>query len=127
MKVYNSILEPFIIIFTSEQAFANDRKYKGKSRQEVANEIMLSLEYKQTAFKLALMGDDNVVIAFNNLMQFVYNQLPATVSPENTKYLMKLLGNLLLEIRKGVGNENTCLDNFEILEWLIKDIRKYRD
>jgi hypothetical protein len=125
IAIYQAILEPFILAFTKVEGLGNDRQYKGKQPSEVANEIMTSLKYKQTAFRLALMGSDAVVKAFNELMQYVYNDMQTNSS--DPKPLMKLLGNLLIEIRKSVGNEKTKIDNLEILEWLIKDVRKFRD
>jgi hypothetical protein len=38
----------------------------------------------------------------------------------------KLLGSFLLEIRRSMGNEDTDLDNLEMIEWFITDARKYR-
>jgi hypothetical protein len=37
-----------------------------------------------------------------------------------------MLGNLLLAIRKSVGNQRTKLDAYQMLEWLIKDINNFR-
>jgi len=123
ISVYNEILEPFIILLTKDEAFTNEEGYQDKSKAEVANEKIISLSYRQTAFKMALMGSDNVVRAYNDLMQFFFNQDPEQKT-ENVKEMIGRLGNLLLEIRKSVGNEKTSLDNFEMLEWLITDIRR---
>jgi hypothetical protein len=40
--------------------------------------------------------------------------------------MMSLLGAFLLEIRRGMGNETTKLDNWDMLEWFLTDARKYR-
>lgn len=116
-----------MILLTKDQAFANDKVYKGKSKSEIFNEKILSLEYKKTGFKLSLIGSDEVVQACNGLMQYIYHLVPGQVSIELSLRLMKLLGDLLLEIRKSVGNENTKLDNLGMLEWFISDIEKYRN
>jgi hypothetical protein len=128
ISVYNAMLEPFIIIFTKDEAFANDKLYKNRSKTEVSNGMILSLDYKRNGFKLALMGSDNVVRAFNELMQYIYAQPKITdeTKAEHTLKLMNILGTLLLEIRRSVGNETTKLDNLEMLEWMINDIRQLR-
>lgn len=128
--VYNKILEPFIILLTKNEGLANQNKYKGKSKSDIAGEIILSTEYRQAAFQLALMGTDGVVRAYNDLMQFFYKHPATTVSSDKdkvdaTREMMGLFGRLLLEIRKSVGNEKTSLKNMEMLEWLITDIKQF--
>lgn len=130
LKVYNEILEPFIILLTKDEGFVQEERYQGKSRVQVANEKMMSVSYRQAAFKLSLFGSDNVVTAFNDLMQLFYsqrNQEPQEVentSGEIAYQVLAYFGNLLLEIRKSVGNETTTLKNWDMLEWLITDARK---
>jgi hypothetical protein len=70
IDIYNSLLEPFFILFTTDAAFSQDLKYKGKDKNKVAQSIMLSVEYRKTGFKLSLIADDPVVRAYNKLMQF---------------------------------------------------------
>ena len=41
--------------------------------------------------------------------------------------IIGLFGDLLLAIRKSVGNEATGLTNTEMLEWMITDIRSVED
>ncbi len=127
VEIYNKILEPFIIALTKDEAFAHEKTFKGKTKVEVATEKILSLDYKQTGFKLSLMGSDNVVKAYNSLMQYFYSRKSDDDSAESTLKFMKFLGDLLLEIRRSVGNEQTTLDNLEMLEWFITDVRKYRN
>jgi len=126
IEIYNKILEPFIILLTKDEAIEKAKKYQGKTKADIASGIILSIDYRTTAFKQVLMGSDGVVKAFNALMQYSYRQAEKQTSPD-IETLTKLLGNFLLEIRRGVGNENTSLDNIEMLEWLITDIKRYRD
>lgn len=42
------------------------------------------------------------------------------------RVLMGLVGNLLLEIRRSMGNDATELDQWSMLEWFITDARKFR-
>ncbi len=58
---------------------------------------MLSLVYRKYAFKLSLVGTDSVVLAYNELMQFFYNQEEITAPTEDKlKAMMRLLGTFLL-------------------------------
>jgi len=129
LKVYNEILEPFMLVFTKDEGFAADKNYKGKTKQQIIQSKILSTSYRQTAFRLSLFAADEVVRAYNALMQFFYNQGDTDVpsSEEMVKKMMSLFGDFLLAIRKSVGNEDTKLDNLEMLEWLISDISKFRD
>jgi len=129
LKVYNEILEPFMLVFTKDEGVAADKKYKGKTKEQIIQSKILSTSYRQTAFRLSLFAADEVVRAYNGLMQFFYSQgdngKPA--SEETVKKMMFLFGNFLLAIRKSVGNEDTQIDSLEMLEWLISDISKFRD
>ena len=129
IEIYNQILEPFIILLMNDTAWASDPKNKGKNREKTVTSKMLSLEYRKVSFKLSLIGSDPVVIAFNNLMQYSYNDSGnnPTNSSKNPKEIMSLLGAFLLEIRKSMGNESTRIDNWGMLEWFITDIKKFRD
>lgn len=129
IEIYNKILEPFMILLMSDMAFENEKKYKNTSKENVGMSLMLSLDYRQTGFKLALMGSDEVVRAYNNLMQFFYEQdNPNQVTNKRARVstTINLLGRFLLEIRKSVGNRQSKLDNLEMLEWMLKDIKEYQ-
>ena len=131
IKIYNEILEPFIILFMSDDAWNADPKNrsKNKSKNEIAVPMLLSLEYKRNAFRMALLGTDEVVRSYNNLMQYFFSQSeqPSDLSPEEKgKEMIALVGSFLLEIRKSMGNEATDLDRWEMLEWFITDARRYR-
>lgn len=123
--IYNNILEPFVLLFTKDEGSPKSKEHRGKTYAEIALAKILSLDYKQTAFRFLLMGSDEVIRAYNNLMQFFYAQESKSQTEETTKEMMTLLGTLLLEIRRSVGNETTKLKHFEMLEFLITDIRKY--
>ena len=128
INTYNQILEPFIILFMTEAAWSMDKANKGKDKGEIATGKMLSLEYRKDAFKLSLVGADPVVMAYNELMQFFYGQAEINApTEEKLKAMMRLLGTFLLEIRRSMGNEATCLSNWQMLEWFMQDARKWRD
>ena len=134
VQVYNEVLQPFIILFAKDEAFVGGRGQRGKTKEQRILEIMTSTEYRQAGFKLSLFANDDVVRAFNNLMQFAFH-LPNSGgttdgtearSNEDTFRILAVFGEFLREIRKSVGNERTTLDSFEMLEWMIKDINEFR-
>jgi hypothetical protein len=133
IDVYNAVLEPYILMFAKDEGLPE--KYEGETKETILNKIMLSLEYKQAAFKLSLIGSDEVFRAYSNLVQYFYTTdlkqdlsdvQAKEASQKRTLEAMRLLGVLFLEIRKSVGNEKTTFEPFEMLEFLITDIRKFR-
>lgn len=123
---YDKLLEPFIILFMTDVAWQADPKNKNKNKRDIAMQIMLSLEYRQIAFRLSLIGSDAVVKAYNELLQFFF-QHEGLPDPSDLKKMISLIADLLLEIRKSMGNEATKLDNWGMVEWFIIDARKYRN
>ena len=109
-KIYTDILSPYIRIFTSGQ----DQGVKALSQ-------ITSFEYRKVVFELNLMGSDDVVKAMNELMQYIYKTTQA-----NTQLVPKDLfgrwGELLLAIRRDLGNKNTNLKPIDMLKSQIKDI-----
>lgn len=127
ITTYNALLEPFFLLFTSEAAFALDPKFKNKKKDEIAVARMLSVEYRQVGFKLSLVANDAVVRAYNRLMQFFYHaeEDPRPVEVK-TSHWIALMGTLLLEIRKSMGNESSALDRWEMIEWFMTDAPKLK-
>lgn len=122
IKIYNAILEPFFLLFTSEEAFAKDPKFKKKNKNDLAIAKMLSVEYREIGFKLSLLANDSVVRSYNKLMQYFYHT-EQDLRPAEDKICewIALLGELLLEIRKSMGNEQSDLDCWEMIEWFMTD------
>ena len=113
-KIYSQILEPYILIFS-------DIKGSGSGTAKAMKKIT-SFEYKKTGFELNLIGSDNVVVAFNNLITHAYEADAKGI--EDTSKILSLLGNLLLEIRKSLGNKNTTLNKIDMLRASFKDINE---
>ena len=111
-NVYAQILEPYIRIFAD---------LKGKGKDEALKQVK-SYEYRKTAFDLNLFGSDDVVRAYNDLMQHTYKA--EATGNQNPNEMMLLWGKLLLEIRKSLGNKKTKLSEFDMLRAIIKDIEK---
>jgi hypothetical protein len=126
IDTYNKVLEPFIILLMSDTAWEHDTKHKGKSKNDFAMAKMMSLEYRNTGFKLSPVGSDAVVTAYNDLFQFFFEHgSESEHTPDRLRVMLSLLGTFLLEIRKSMGNESSKLTNWQMLEWFITDARKY--
>ena len=109
IETYNKILEPFIIFLMPDAAWEHDIKHKGKNKNDFAMTKMMSLEYRNTSFKLSLVGSDAVVMAYNNLFQFFFEQGSA---PEHTaerlRIMLSLLGTLLVTIPRQSRGHSGC-------------------
>ena len=131
IETYNQLLEPFFVLFTSDAIFASDPKFKGKSKDQLSIGKMLTVEYRKVGFKLSLVADDSVVRAYNKLMQFFYKGEHEGLSADEllvkTSQWIKLLSELLLEIRKSMGNQHTSLTNWEMIEWFMSDADTMRE
>ncbi|MCK9460077.1 MAG: hypothetical protein M0R80_10600 [Proteobacteria bacterium] len=126
LVVYNDILEPFIIIFTKDEGFVHDKSFKGKTKEQVVQEKILSPLYRKAVFKLSLFASDDVVRSYNRFLQFLYSQSDGSATADKAAQMMNNFGGLLLAIRRSVGNELTKLDNLEMLEWLVTDMASIR-
>lgn len=114
-KVYADVLEPFVRIFAG---------IKNPKENQKALQHMLSVEYKRTAFEFSLIGADDVVRSFNDLMQYVYSFDAEGKEKPDSSELMGLWGAFLLQIRRNVGNPKTKLKPADMLRSQIKDIDK---
>jgi hypothetical protein len=127
ISTYNALLEPFFLFFTTDAAFASDKKYKGQNKIDLATQRMLSVEYRQIGFKLSLVANDEVVRAYNRLMQFFYHSEEEQTPLEKRMVVwIAMMGDLLLEIRKSMGNQSSNLDRWEMIEWFMTDTPQYR-
>ncbi|GAB3029595.1 hypothetical protein GCM10027285_10080 [Oleiagrimonas citrea] len=126
INTYNSLLEPFFILFTSDEVFKSDPKYKNKDKSHLSIGRMLTVDYRKIGFKLSLVADDAVIRGYNKMMQFFYKNESHGSSEEDlmvhTSQWIRLLSELLLEIRKSMGNQATRLDNWEMIEWFMSDV-----
>jgi len=113
-KVYGEILAPYIKLFA--------KLNRGEPIEDISQEI-LSDDYKRSIFELTLLGSDEVVTAYTNLMQYFFRMDES--EKQDTRKTIKLWGKLRLEIRKDLGNKNTKLNEIDLLKSEIKDIYKY--
>jgi len=95
IDIYNQILEPFITLLMSDQAWQANPKNKKRDKVQIAVSRMLSLEYRKASFQLVLRGSDAVVHAYNNLMKKAISGTPNDASDGTD--MIALFGTLLLK------------------------------
>ena len=113
-KIYGEILDPYVELFAS-------LKLKDGGANKIEQKI-ISYEYRKTIFELGLLGSDDVVRAYNALMQHSFKS--AGSDKQDLGEIVRLWGKLRLEIRKSLGNKKTKLNEFDMLRGEIMDIDK---
>lgn len=112
-KTYGDILDPYIHLFAGLKT--------GQPQAQVLKKLT-SYDYRKTAFELCLVGSDQVVQAYNDLMQHSYES--ERTGKQDAPEMMRLWGLLLLAIRRSLGNKKTRLNELDMLRGMIKDIDK---
>lgn len=92
IEIYNTLLHPLIVLFASNAT----EKEKDKATQDIG-----SIQYRKAAFNLVTFGSDEMVTAYNNMMQGFYKG----EAESNPKGTMKKFAIFLLSIRKDVYNK----------------------
>ena len=127
-ELYTNILKPWDILSTPDFAWNRDPKTRGKDKEQLWVEALLSMQYRQAMFQLTFIGTDEVVEALNDLMRHFYKWVAnGQQQADPPGELAKLLAALLLAIRRGAGNDETRLDKWSMLEPFMYDAREQRD
>jgi hypothetical protein len=108
-KVYLELLRPYIMLLSNPKDRANIDKCIKKVK---------SVEYKEVAFSFNLFASDEAIEANNRVLKQANQQDDTKADPK--KYL-ELWGNLILELRKSLGNKNTKLHSLDMLKFMISD------
>ena len=108
-QIYLEILLPFATLFSD---------LSPKSQTDTLRKIT-SREYREKSFKLVLVGSDEVVSSWNRMWSTIY--LRELGECEGADILLEF-GNVLLAIRRSLGNGSTLMSNKDLLKWLVKDI-----
>lgn len=116
-KIYSAILEPYVALFASLTL-----EDGGASKSQEIQQKITSTEYRKTISELVLLGSDDVVRAYNALMQHSFKS--ASSDKQDFGETIQLWGKLRLEIRKSLGNKKTKLDELDMLRGEITDIDK---
>lgn len=114
-QVYKRLLVPYVRIFT----------HRGGKGAAKALEEMLSFEYRTVAFDFMLVASDEAAQAYNALMQYTFKA--GDKASERPWEMMLLWGQLLVEIRRSLGNKASKLTNVDMLRFLIKDIERLEE
>jgi len=120
IKTYETLLEPFITVFTF--TLNDNQKQKGINK-------LLSLDYRKAAFNLTTFGSDEVVKSYNNIMQAFFNIKSEDFADDDEEYaiiMLTYLSDLLLNIRKDLYTKKTDLVRSEMLAFMINDIDKHQ-
>jgi hypothetical protein len=112
-EIYNRMLSPYIEILAN----VTDKSDPTKQTQISPREL------RKTALELNLIGSDNVIRAYNRILQNAYKA--EKTGGQSPKDMVLLFGGLLIEVRKSLGHKNTKLKPKEMFEGIIKDIDKY--
>lgn len=118
IRVYREILDPFIVLLSDidwASAQRTHKEFAGKKQYQVAAAKVLSVDYKRAAFELMVMGTDDVVRAYNALTRYYSRAREWT--DEDAAGGLVLFGELVLAIRRSVGNESKGLDARDMLYW----------
>jgi hypothetical protein len=92
---------------------------KPLNMEKIRKELQ-SFDYHKTIFEFEILGSDDSVRAHGKLMRFIFQG----EFQNNPKDMLTLLGGLLIEIRKDLGNEKTTMNVKDILTPLITDLDK---
>lgn len=111
IETYNQILNPFIVMFSKN----SNQKNKDNATKQIG-----SVEYRKAAFSLITFGSDEMVKAYNDMMQSFYNN----DVEKDLKGTLKKFAAFILSIRKDVYNKNTKLKDWDMLRFMITDIDK---
>lgn len=108
------ILNPYISLFANA---ANETGQK-KAIKEIA-----SSNYRQSHFEFNLIGSDKAVKAMNQMVQHS-RELESGDTSLDQEILIRDWGNILVAIRKDLGNRRSRLKEKDMLIAYIKDINK---
>ncbi len=122
--------QPFVLFLMSKEAWLADPKNKGKDKDAIAAQKMLSVEYRRIAFEMCIrqvrrgcdcvQQSDAVFLRAGVMRDF------GKAGKDEVKEMAALLGIFLLEIRRSLGNESTKLKSWDMLEWFIKEAREFK-
>ena len=121
-KLYDRILEPYLLLMGNDQVWEANKKYRGKDRDTVVISLVQKPQYQEAMFKLTLIAPYYVVKALNEfLTHFRKIEAGAKKSPNQTARSMKQLGKLLRAIRRGFGHNFTPVTDLDMINWFIQD------
>lgn len=108
-KTYMRVLDPYIEAL-SEMGRGGD--------YGAANARLASVEHRKAAFELKLVATDDVVAAFNDFARYILD-VREGAAPDDSGKLLRLWADLLLAVRKSVGDPDTGVTpRAMLLDWV---------
>lgn len=121
-KLYDTILEPYLLLMGNDQVWGANKKYRGQDKEQVVMSLVQKPKYQEAMFRLTLIAPHYVVKALNEFHSHFRNkEAGAKEYPNQTARSMKQLGKLLRAIRKGFGHNFTPVTNLDMIKWFIRD------
>ena len=114
-KIYADLLEPYM------RMIGGTTKPSDKDR---ATKQITSFEYRRAFFEVAMMGSDDVVTSFNEMMQYFFKTSDEGAVAQPADFI-GLFGGFLLAIRRDLDQADTQLSEADMLRMMIKDIDKF--
>ena len=111
-KVYLDVLRPLIFCFK-----------KGSTNEELVT-LINDLDYRKSTVDLSLVGSDEVVRAWGDLMQHFYTSQNISKEQSDMKNV-QLVAKLLLTIRKDFNSKKTQLDAYDMLRHMLTDLHRF--
>ena len=111
-KIYLDLLSPFISLLSNTDDSGEKKEAMSK---------IISTEYRRTVYEIGLFGSDDVVLSFNEILQYFF-KLERSGESAEAGVVMKHWGSLLLAIRRDLGAKGTKLVDKDMLRSHIKDI-----
>lgn len=114
-RIYMEVLEPYIRVMSGIRRQRETKK---------ATEQITSFEHRKALFEVNLLGSDEVITAFNNMMQYFYG-MQESQSEESSREVLAHFGGLLIAIRRDLGSKKTKLEVPDMLRSQVNDIEKF--
>ena len=117
LELYLNLLDPHIQLFAS--LIQSNRK---ANAEQTAMRKLLSPEYMGNTFQFAMIGSDEAVQKHNALRQFAANNPNGNPTGEFEGSILECFGDLLLAIRRDLGNKKTRLTSIDMFKPVTKDL-----
>ena len=114
-RVYLQVLEPYIRAMTG---------LKSQQENKKAAKQITSFDHRRALFEINILGSDEVIRAFNDMMQYFYG-MEENHPEETSGGALEHLGSLLVAIRRDLGSKKTELTAMDMLKSQVNDIDKF--
>lgn len=106
-QLYNELLVPYARALATAGSGDMD---------EGLLDFVQSEQYYEHRFNFVVEADDDVVREHNQMMRKIRAAEAGETEEDQTLVVMKAVADLLLRVRRGMGNKSTALNRVEVLE-----------